>query len=113
MAGAAEAGTECAFTDEREQRKDMEMPVSNSEGFEPRLGRSVSLDQAAQLLGVSRRTVYYRIRDGTLRTIRTRCGSQRVLIESIEGLLRAEAAPATVRDVGVSSTGPFERSPEP
>jgi len=41
--------------------------------------RSVLLDQAAQLLGVSRRTVYYRIRDGRLLTIRTRCGSQRVL----------------------------------
>jgi len=44
---------------------------------------SVLLEQAAELLGVSRRTVYYRIRDGRLRTIRTRCGSQRVLIESI------------------------------
>jgi excisionase family DNA binding protein len=53
--------------------------------FEPRLGRSVTIDQAAQLLGVSRRTVYYRIREGRLRTIRTLGGSQRVLLESLSG----------------------------
>jgi excisionase family DNA binding protein len=74
---------------------------------------SVLLEQAAQLLGVSRRTVYYRIRDGKLRTIRARCGSQRVLIESIEALLRAETAPPTARGVAVSGTGLCERSPEP
>jgi excisionase family DNA binding protein len=49
---------------------------------------SLLIEQAAELLGVSRRTVYYRIREGRLRTIRTRCGSQRVLIESVEALLR-------------------------
>ena len=75
--------------------------------------RSVLLDQAAQLLGVSRRTVYYRIRDGRLRTIRARCGSQRVLIESIEALLREEVAPATVPGADVSGTAPSERSPAP
>ena len=48
-----------------------------------RLGRSVSIDQAAQLLRVSRRTIYYRIRDGRLHTIRTIGGSQRVLVESL------------------------------
>lgn len=48
-----------------------------------RLGRSVSIDQAAQLLKVSRRTIYYRIRDGRLQTIRTMGGSQRVLVESL------------------------------
>jgi excisionase family DNA binding protein len=52
-------------------------------GFEPRIGRSVSLDHAAQLLGVSRRTIYNRIRDGRLQTIRTLGGSQRVLIDSV------------------------------
>jgi len=52
--------------------------------------RSVFVDEAAQLLGVSRRTVYYRIRAGRLRTIRTACGTRRVLIESIEALLREE-----------------------
>ena len=50
---------------------------------EPRIGRSVSLDHAAQLLGVSRRTIYNRIRDGRLQTIRTVGGSQRVLVESV------------------------------
>lgn len=51
--------------------------------FQPQLGRSITIDQAAQLLGVSRRTVYYRIREGRLRTIRTLGGSQRVLVESV------------------------------
>ena len=52
-------------------------------GSEPRIGRSVSLDHAAELLGVSRRTIYNRIREGRLQTIRTLGGSQRVLIDSI------------------------------
>lgn len=51
-----------------------------------RLGRSVSIDQAAHLLNVSRRTVYYRIREGRLQTIRTIGGSQRVLVESLYSL---------------------------
>lgn len=55
--------------------------------------RSVLLDRAAEILGVSRRTVYYRIRAGRLQTIRTRCGSQRVLVESIEALLREPPKP--------------------
>jgi len=50
------------------------------------LGRSVSLDRAAELLNVSRRTIYNRIRDGRLQTIRTRCGSQRVLVESLHSV---------------------------
>jgi excisionase family DNA binding protein len=57
--------------------------------FQPQVGRSVSIEQAATLLGVSRRTVYYRIRDGRLRTIRTLGGSQRVLMDSVEEM-RAE-----------------------
>ena len=52
--------------------------------FRPQVGRSISIEQASQLLGVSRRTVYYRIRDGRLRTIRTLGGSQRVLLDSVE-----------------------------
>jgi excisionase family DNA binding protein len=52
--------------------------------------RSVLIPDAAELLGVSRRTVYYRIRAGTLKTVRTLGGSQRVLMESIEVALRAE-----------------------
>ena len=74
-------------------------------GGEPRLGRSVSIDQAAQLLHVSRRTVYNRIRDGRLQTIRTLGGSQRVLVESLHDIgfrpqafsTSAAAASLTVR----------------
>jgi excisionase family DNA binding protein len=60
-------------------------------GFEPRIGRSVSLDHAAELLGVSRRTIYNRIREGRLQTIRTLGGSQRVLLDSVQGT-RGQAA---------------------
>ena len=79
--------------------------------------RSVLLEQAAALLGVSRRTLYYRIREGRLRTIRTRCGSQRVLVESIEELLRdrerKRAARVKGRAAAVSDTAPCEKSPAP
>ena len=54
--------------------------------------RSVFVEEAAVRLGVSRRTVYYRIREGKLRTIRTPGGSQRVLVDSIEALRREEGA---------------------
>jgi len=64
---------------------------------EPRLGRSVSLDHAAELLGVSRRTIYNRIREGSLRTVRTLGGSQRVLIDSVQNAARpARPAAAAV-----------------
>src|SRR6186713_3307319 len=43
-------------------------------GFGP--PRSLLINDAAALLGVSRRTIYYRIREGRLRTIRTKGGSQ-------------------------------------
>ena len=59
---------------------------------------SVLLDQAAEILGVSRRTVYYRIRAGRLQTVRTRCGSQRVLLSSIEALLREKGSLAPPDD---------------
>ena len=52
--------------------------------FEQHLGRSVTIDQAAALLHVSRRTIYNRIRDGKLQTIRTIGGSQRVLLSSLD-----------------------------
>ena len=58
-------------------------PNSDSTVFEPQLGRSVSIDYAAQLMNVSRRTIYNRIREGRLQTIRTPGGSQRVLVESM------------------------------
>jgi excisionase family DNA binding protein len=74
--------------------------------------RSVLIPDAAALLGVSRRTVYYRIREGTLKTVRTRGGSQRVLMESIEAALRAErearnpTPPITLRDAETRDAGP-------
>lgn len=70
--------------------------ISESHHTEPRLGRSVSIDQAAQLLNVSRRTIYNRIRDGRLQTIRTMGGSQRVLVESLYDLgFRPQAFPTS------------------
>ena len=51
---------------------------------------SLFIDQAAALLGVSRRTVYYLIREGALQTIRTRCGSQRVVVDSLQEQLRQQ-----------------------
>ena len=53
-------------------------------------GRSVFIEQAMRMLGVSQRTVYYRIREGRLRTIRVRGGSQRVLIDSIRDLVATD-----------------------
>lgn len=50
---------------------------------ELRLGRSVSIERAGHLLNVSRRTIYNRIRDGRLQTVRTLGGSQRVLVDSL------------------------------
>jgi excisionase family DNA binding protein len=47
------------------------------------MATTVSIDKAAELLGVSRRTVYNRIKDGELQTIRTYGGSQRVIVESL------------------------------
>jgi excisionase family DNA binding protein len=63
---------------------DVQTLTDNQADFHPQVGRSVSIEQAAQILGVSRRTVYYRIRDGRLRTIRTLGGSQRVLMDSVD-----------------------------
>lgn len=65
---------------------DMTEVTATTSEFEPRIGRSVSLDHAAQLLGVSRRTIYNRIREGRLQTVRTLGGSQRVLLDSVHDL---------------------------
>lgn len=62
----------------------MQRDCEASGSFERHIGRSVSLDHAAQMLGVSRRTIYNRIRRSRLQTIRTANGSQRVLLESLE-----------------------------
>ena len=80
------------------------------------MARSVLLDHAAEILGVCRRTVYYRIREGRLLTVRTRGGSQRVLVASIEALLREEQeerVQATGRGAGVSGTDPSAKSRAP
>lgn len=58
-------------------------PQSVEKVDEPQLGRSVSIDAAATLLMVSRRTIYNRIATGRLQTIRTLGGSQRVLVSSM------------------------------
>ena len=64
--------------------------------LEPRFGRSVSIAQAAQLLDVSRRTIYNRIKDGRLKTLRTAAGSRRVLMESLYELgFRPQAFPTS------------------
>lgn len=60
------------------------MQSDDFDPFVPGAARSVSLVQAGQILGVSRRTLYYWIRDGRLHTLRTPMGSQRVLMESIK-----------------------------
>ena len=69
---------------------------TNEVNGESRLGRSVSIERAAALLNVSRRTIYNRIRDNRLQTIRTIGGSQRVLVESlVEHGFRPQAFPAS------------------
>jgi excisionase family DNA binding protein len=44
---------------------------------------SLSIVQAVEALGVSRRTIYYWIKAGRLQTFRTSMGSQRVLVGSV------------------------------
>jgi excisionase family DNA binding protein len=61
----------------------LEIEPRKEDGLEPRIGRSLSIDRAAALLGVSRRTIYNRIRDGHLQTVRTLGGSQRILVDSL------------------------------
>ncbi len=58
------------------------------------------------MLSVSRRTIYYRIREGRLQTIRTIGGSQRVLVESLQRGHRPQSLsahdPSTYRSFGNS-----------
>lgn len=51
--------------------------------FVPGTARSVSLSRAGEILHISRRTCYYWIKNGRLRTVRTALGSQRVLVDSV------------------------------
>jgi excisionase family DNA binding protein len=46
--------------------------------------RSLSMAQAREALGVSRRTLYYWIKRGRLQTVRTSMGSQRILLASVK-----------------------------
>src|SRR5262245_7727181 len=62
----------------------------NTSSFSPTIGRSVSLEHAAELMRCSRRTVYHRIKNGLLETIRTHNGSMRVTVESLGAYLRVE-----------------------
>ena len=77
--------------------------------FEQHLGRSVTIDQAAALLHVSRRTIYNRIREGKLQTIRTIGGSQRVLLSSLDENRRPVWSAVTAEPAGTPDTqsGPF------
>ena len=74
---------------------------------------SLMIDHAAAMLGVSRRTVYYRIREGRLRTVRTMGGTQRVLVDSIAALLREGRLDVTVPAAAASGTDPFAKFPAP
>ena len=67
--------------------------TQSGHAFDPQLGRSVSIEQAAHLLGVSRRTIYNHIKNGRLSTMRTLGGSQRILVAS----LRQAATPAVAQ----------------
>jgi excisionase family DNA binding protein len=71
--------------------------------------RSVFVDEAAALLKMSRRTVYYRIREGRLQTIRTPGGSQRILMASIVALQheRGTGRPASSRAASESKPLPL------
>ena len=77
---------------------DVTEPVSVDPGFEPRIGRSVSLDHAAQMLGVSRRTIWLLAKQGELRPVHIRsCARWRradVLryIDRLDAWLTAEGA---------------------
>ena len=59
----------------------------------------------------ARQSLYYRIREGRLHTIRTIGGSQRVLLDSIQALLREDFHAFRDRGAGVSGRGPAARSP--
>ena len=84
------------------------MPTPLQEGaLEPRLGRTVSIAQAATLLNVSRRTIYNRIRDGQLKTIRTPLRSQRVLVATlVEVGFRPQAFPASASQASFTPRTP-------
>jgi excisionase family DNA binding protein len=77
------AGTGRALIERHRQAMPTPRHVELDGPFEPRIGRSVSIDEAARLLGVTRRTIYARIRSGRLQTVRTLGASRRVVLESL------------------------------
>lgn len=91
---------------------DRSLAHETTPAFPHTLGRSVAIDQAAQLLGVSRRTIYNRIRDGQLQTIRTLGGSQRVTVESLHHLgfkHQPSSAPAPPAPPAIAAVERLER----
>jgi excisionase family DNA binding protein len=62
----------------------VERQESHVQTIEKFTAQSLSLAQAREALGVSRRTLYYWIKRGRLQTRRTAMGSQRVLIASLK-----------------------------
>jgi len=75
------------------------------------MARSLLIGDAAEILGVCRRTVYYWIRDGRLRTVTTIGGSKRVTVDSIEEVLRGRFPKARI--VVASGTNPSVIFQEP
>jgi len=77
--------------------------------------KTVSIDRAAEILQVSRRTIYNHIRRGYLQTIRTIGGqSQRVTLESlalVQGAGRRRGERFFVADRGSDTTRLPESSP--
>ncbi len=52
-------------------------------GFTVTLPRTVLINRAAELMSVSRRTIYNWIQSGKIATVRTAAGTQRVVTESL------------------------------
>lgn len=89
MAGTKAATTQIVAENPVRRRS---VPVRQRPDHPTRIGhtipRTLLIADAARVMGVSRRTVYYRIREGHLASIKTRCGSRRVIVQSWQSLLR-------------------------
>ena len=66
-----------------------------------------------EMLGVSRRTIYNRIREGRLQTIRTLGGSQRVLIDSVQAISRRQTVAVVRREFGLTNPYTPQRWSDP
>ncbi|MDO8836797.1 MAG: helix-turn-helix domain-containing protein [Vicinamibacterales bacterium] len=67
----------------------MSFEAGTTNPFTFSMPRSLSMAQASTLLGISRRTIYYWIKEGRLQTVRTPLGSQRVLTHSMKSIWTA------------------------